>query len=163
MGQISIHCKYGVLIYDMTILSHVLDTVQILSILALICPITCHVFDLNAWYLERRWMDFSLNMCTLLEFRNVFNSKSWFERTTMPAVACPRQVNYPKKLRKERVKLFSPDSCLQEPSFQNKRYGILNFCFKFKMAAKNQNGGQNVAMVNISAAISPIMIIFQRL
>ena len=71
-----------------------------------------------------------------------------------------RQVNYPKKLRKGRVKLFSPDSCLQEPSFQNKRYGILNFCFKFKMAAKNQNGGQNVAMVNISAAISPIMIIF---
>ena len=71
-----------------------------------------------------------------------------------------RQVNYPKKLRKGRVKLFSPDSCLQEPSFENKRYGILNFCFKFKMAAKNQNGGQNVTMVNISAVISLIMIIF---
>ena len=36
----------------------------------------------------------------------------------------------------------------------------MNFCFKFKMAAKNQNGGKYVAMVDISAAISPIMIIF---
>ena len=71
-----------------------------------------------------------------------------------------RQVKYPKKLRKGRVKLFSPDSCLQESSFQNKRYGNLNFCFKFKMAAKNQNGGKNVTRVNISAVISPIMIIF---
>ena len=68
--------------------------------------------------------------------------------------------NTPKKLRKGRVKLFSPDSCSQESSFQNKRYGNLNFCFKFKMAAKNQNGGKNVTRVNISAVISPIMIIF---
>ena len=31
------------------------------------------------------------------------------------------------------------------------------------MAAKNQNGGKNVTRVNISAVISPIMIIFSAL
>ena len=72
-----------------------------------------------------------------------------------------RQVRNPKKLTKGCVKLFSPDSCLHEPSFRNKRYGILNFGFNFKMAAINQNGGQNVTIVNISAVISPILMTFQ--
>ena len=71
-----------------------------------------------------------------------------------------RQVRYPKKLTKGCVKLFSPDSCSHEPSFRNKRYGILNFCINFKMAAINQNGDQNDTMVIISAVISPILIIF---
>ena len=72
-----------------------------------------------------------------------------------------RQVRYQKKLTKGCVKLFSPDSCSHEPSFRNKRYGTLNFGLNFKMAAINQNGGQNVTMVIISSVISPILIIFR--
>ena len=96
------------------------------------------------------------------------NEKTYFNNYTHVFTPPPnlidcrfRQVSCPKKLTKGCVKLFSPDSCFHEPSFRNKRYGILNFCFNFKMAAINQNGGQNVTMVIISAVISPILIIFK--